>query len=216
MKVWEKWNRRSWKPAPGSFTGRVAAGLPVRDDAAGVSLGLITVEGLLHLQRLQWRDGMERMTCRPVTRRPDEEIGDFFRSRLDDPCSVLCGIYQEGPLPVGKITASDYNPRNGSAEIGYYLLPDYRGRGLMRWSVSALCGLLFERAGLRKVYAQTGSFNEASVRLLRGLGFHLDGVLREHHELNGEFLDDCVFSLLRREYGGAVPGGGKQTRPDKP
>lgn len=210
MKIWKRWSRKNWKPVPGGLAERISSELPVRDAATGASLDLITVEGLVHLQRAQWRDGMERMTCRPLQRSADEEVGDFFRGRLESPDCLLCGIYLGEPLPVGKITASEYNPRNGSAELGYYLLPDCRGRGVMRWAVSALCGLLFERMELRKVYAQTGAFNEASVRLLQGLGFHLDGVLREHHELKGQFLDDCVFSLLRREYRGVVPGGGKK------
>jgi len=50
------------------------------------------------------------------------------------------------------------------------------------------------------VMAQTGEFNHPSVALLTALGFHLDGRLRQHHELDGELHDDLLFSMLREDY----------------
>ncbi|MEH2115208.1 MAG: GNAT family protein [Nostoc sp.] len=33
------------------------------------------------------------------------------------------------------------------------------------------------------------------------LGFHRDGILREHHELDGKLWDDYIYSILRSEWG---------------
>ena len=35
--------------------------------------------------------------------------------------------------------------------------------------------------------------------MLQKLNFKRDGVLRRHHELNGEWYDDYIFSLLSNE-----------------
>jgi RimJ/RimL family protein N-acetyltransferase len=59
---------------------------------------------------------------------------------------------------------------------------------------------VFASTNLNKLYCQTASFNAPSVRLLTALGSHLDGTLREHHELDGVLYDDYIYSVLRREW----------------
>jgi RimJ/RimL family protein N-acetyltransferase len=45
--------------------------------------------------------------------------------------------------------------------------------------------------------------NEGSVKLLEGLGFHREGVLREYENWGDKgCVDLMMFSLLRREYEG--------------
>lgn len=65
----------------------------------------------------------------------------------------------------------------------------------MRQALSALCSMLLLEFGLNKLYAQTGAFNAPSIRLLERVGFRQEGVLRQHHELNGVLWDDAIFSL---------------------
>jgi len=84
-------------------------------------------------------------------------------------------------------------------EVGYYLCPEYRGNGIMNEAMTLALAWLFSQ-GLNKIYAQTGSFNEASARLLERLGFHQDGRLRQHHELDGTLYDDLVYSILESEF----------------
>lgn len=70
----------------------------------------------------------------------------------------------------------------------------------MSSALKLLLAYLFEHTVLNKVYAQTGAFNLNSIYLLESLGFHQDGRLREHHELNGVFYDDFIYSMLSSDY----------------
>ena len=36
----------------------------------------------------------------------------------------------DSTTPLGKVTLFDYNPRNHSKEVGYYIPPSFRGKGL--------------------------------------------------------------------------------------
>lgn len=101
---------------------------------------------------------------------------------------------------VGKLRFFEFNPRNRSCEIGYTTAPGARGKGYAREGVAVLLGYLFDGLGMNKVHAQTGAFNAASIRLLESLGFTRDGVLREHHLLEGVLHDDYVYSMLAREW----------------
>jgi [ribosomal protein S5]-alanine N-acetyltransferase len=48
--------------------------------------------------------------------------------------------------------------------------------------------------------ADTGAFNQASIALLKSLGFQLDGCLRQHQLLDGVLHNQLLFSLLAQEW----------------
>ncbi|RAK68192.1 GNAT family N-acetyltransferase [Hymenobacter edaphi] len=63
----------------------------------------------------------------------------------------------------------------GTGEIGYVLLPAYRGRGLMTEAAQALCALGFAALGLRQIEAYTAAANAASQAVLLRAGFRPAG-----------------------------------------
>ena len=70
----------------------------------------------------------------------------------------------------------------------------------MKEAIKYVCDILFNQVKLNKIYAQTASFKYQSINMLKSLNFKKDGVLREHHELNGEMYDDYIFSILNKEF----------------
>ena len=140
--------------------------------------------------RLCAGDRLEAQTCRAIvegkpTRDPHREDWSYV---LDD-----------GTV-AGWITLFDLNPRNRSAELGFGLIPDCRGRGHARRMLASGFDQLFATMDLNKLHCQTASFNVASVRTLEALGMTRDAVLREHHELDGVLHDAYVYSMLEREW----------------
>lgn len=139
---------------------------------------------------------LEERTCRPVR--------DGKKVPTEDRFLELTFLWTEDqgdePLPAGRVMLFDFNPRNRSAEFGYILAPEFRGRGLAKTMIAEMLDHAFENLNLNKLYCQTAAFNAPSVQLLRSLGFNRDGVLREHHELDGQLWDDYVFSMLREEW----------------
>ncbi|MEA1978897.1 MAG: GNAT family protein [Chloroflexota bacterium] len=89
------------------------------------------------------------------------------------------------------------------AGIGYELARSFWQQGIMTEALGAIIAFGFIRVGLNRIEAVVMPENEASVRLLGGLGFHQEGVLREYEEWgNKGCIDLKMFSLLRREYEG--------------
>lgn len=156
---------------------------------------------LVRLRRLEEEEDFQRVTCRPLHSRTDGELLKGYQAALSRRTLLIAGLYLPGQdEPAGKLTAGDYNPRNRSAEVGYYLAPAFRGNGRMAKALNSFCTCLFQTFGLNKVYAQTGAFNQASVRLLERTGFRRDGVLRQHHPWNGVLWDDYLYSLLAEDF----------------
>lgn len=88
------------------------------------------------------------------------------------------------------------------SEIGYDLLPEAWGQGVMPEAVAAILQFGFERMGLHSVEAQIHPDNRGSRRVLEKLGFVQEGYFRESYYENGVFTDAAVFSLLGREWAG--------------
>ena len=101
---------------------------------------------------------------------------------------------------IGEISLYDLNPKNRSVGMGYFTGTDYRQQGYSKEGLRLLLNYLFEIAGLNKVMADTGAFNQASIALLKSLGFQQDGCLRQHQLLDGVLHDQLLFSLLAEEW----------------
>ncbi|WP_230774980.1 GNAT family N-acetyltransferase [Roseiconus lacunae] len=96
---------------------------------------------------------------------------------LDDCTSFRCSTILDGQRVVGHITQRDHVIGGyKTCEIGFNLLPEYWGRGIMGDAVSKLVPTLFEGHSVQSVV--TGYFrgNSRCERLLTRLGFQPFGV----------------------------------------
>jgi len=66
---------------------------------------------------------------------------------------------------------------HGTTEIGYSIVPAYRGRGLAPEAVQALTAWALEQPGVRRVVAGCEPDNVASIRVLEKAGFRRDVVV---------------------------------------
>ncbi|MGN2337601.1 GNAT family N-acetyltransferase [Clostridium cagae] len=161
----------------------------------------IDLNKLLYIYNWSSKEVQEKMTCRPIINRNRDESIKLYNSLLNSDNVYIFGLYNLSNKDlIGKITLFDYNCRNKSLEIGYYLLPKFRKKGYMNEAIKIILNLLFLKTDINKVYAQTASFNNNSNALLKLNNFKLDGILREHHELNEVFYDDYIYSILRSEF----------------
>ena len=89
------------------------------------------------------------------------------------------------------------------AEVGYTLNPEARGRGFAKEAAAAMIDHLVTVVGVHRLEAETDPRNEASGRVLRRLGFALEGIRREAYLLDGVVSDSAIWGLLARDWRGA-------------
>lgn len=87
----------------------------------------------------------------------------------------------------------------GVLELGYLTVAERQGQGVGAECMAALVDHLFRSGTFRKLYVEIDAENEASVALIRRLGFKLEGCLREHETTHKGLCDMMIFGLLRRE-----------------
>lgn len=86
------------------------------------------------------------------------------------------------------------------AEMSYDLSPRYWGQGYMREALQAVLAFGFEQMRLHRVEAMVDPDDTRSQNLLYGLGFKMEGILRDHDYIRGRFQDDMVFALLEGDW----------------
>ena len=86
---------------------------------------------------------------------------------------------------------------NGSAELGYWLAPDYWGFGIMTEAVRRLCGTAFAETDICRIQAEVFAPNAASCRVLEKNGFAKEGIKRKSVFKNGAFYDSIVYARIK-------------------
>lgn len=82
-----------------------------------------------------------------------------------------------------------------SAELGWTVDADQRGRGVASEATSALAAWLFETVGVTRISAMTHPENTASVRIAERLGMVFEGHTRNSYWVGEENSDDWLFGM---------------------
>jgi len=118
----------------------------------------------------------------------------------------LYGIWLDGTLVGGTMFVS-FDAKAGTCEIGCWLEPAGRGRGLVTRAVRQLIDWAFDSRGISRVEWLARPDNAASSAVARRLGMRLDGVLRSAYPYRGVRHDIEVWSMLRSDWPAARPSG---------
>jgi ribosomal-protein-alanine N-acetyltransferase len=87
-------------------------------------------------------------------------------------------------------------PENYRAEIGYILLPEFHGKGIITEAVNKLIRYGFDNLELHSIEAVIDPENFASEKVLQKCGFVKEAHFKEAEFYNGRFLDKVIYSLL--------------------
>lgn len=104
---------------------------------------------------------------------------------------------------LGECTLFSFEEGSRRAEVGYMLGRAAWGQGYAREAVAALLDWAFDALRLHRVEADVDPRNLRSIRLLEGLGFAREGLLRERWIVGEETSDALMFGLLASDRAGA-------------
>jgi len=133
----------------------------------------------------------------------DEFVAEAGRAWAASESAVFAVCAAEAPdALLGMIGLHDVDltgDPGGVAEIGYWMSPEGRGRGLMTRAVRLLSAWGVDELGLTRIswYAVVG--NEPSRRVAEACGYQVEGLLRRGEQRRGERLDHWVGGLLAEE-----------------
>jgi RimJ/RimL family protein N-acetyltransferase len=180
----------------------------LRDQVGESSLELsipddgIVFEGLV--LRLPTTADLDQMP--PTFAEPDTFTRDDFAKRIPH-LKALVASGRLAPLVVADVQTGEilgggtfrHLDSNGAIiEIGYWLFPHARGRGVATKTARALAEHAFD-LGVQRVVAHVKVGNSASERVLERAGFTREGISRSMPSADGSRIDKTVWSLLPGE-----------------
>ncbi|MFW2438910.1 MAG: GNAT family N-acetyltransferase [Arenicellales bacterium] len=151
-----------------------------------------------------WRKQSDARRFMPMVQVPVEDL----RTRLNACSHDLCNrdlpeyrwIIVYDNVPVGTVALTKMSSVHQHAEISYHLDSTYHNMGIGSAAVAELIDRVYAQTELHRLYATISKGNIASCRLVESLEFKRDGCLREHFFIEGVYVDQLVFSLLRSEW----------------
>jgi RimJ/RimL family protein N-acetyltransferase len=87
-----------------------------------------------------------------------------------------------------------------SCEVGYWLHPDARGRGLATRATALMLDHVFATLGVQLVTAGAAADNTASRSVLERLGFRLIGLPRYAAQVRAGYVDGAIYDLTASEW----------------
>ncbi len=84
--------------------------------------------------------------------------------------------------------------------LGYGIAQDKQGQGYMSEAVAAALRYVFEEMNIHRVMANYVPTNERSGKLLKRLGFVVEGYARDYLNLNGKWQDHILTSIVNPDW----------------
>lgn len=141
------------------------------------------------------------------------EVGAFFENISDAQKQVdWCNnqfdanagrwiIYEKGRDEyIGDIGFNDFVEKHKRVELGYRLLREYWGKGIITNFIHLLLDWGFTELGYNRVEALVDKRNEGSKVVLLRNNFQFEGVLREYEFEHGKYIDLEMYSILGKDF----------------
>lgn len=119
---------------------------------------------------------------------------DMVNREEEEGHGIFRGIEVDGRL-AGIISAEGkQDVYSRDAEVGYYLDPEYQGRGIMAEALKELSSICFS-SGYECLIAKVCLPNAASIKTLVKAGFEYVGTIKGYVVKADKRMDICLFSL---------------------
>lgn len=105
---------------------------------------------------------------------------------------------KDNPKLIGIIGHYRIRPEHFRAEIGYMLLPEHQGKGIISEAIKEVVHYGFEVMKLHSIEAIIDPENFASEKVLQKNGFVKEAHLKENEYYEGRFLDTVIYSILNK------------------
>jgi len=134
------------------------------------------------------------------------DVNDFICNRVASEINMpgtwfqfVITIQDSGEL-IGDIGVHFSADNDFQVELGITLGEEHQGNGYATEALNEIITYLFNQLGKRRITASIDPRNSPSVALFERLGLRKEAHFRESLFMNGEWVDDLVYAMLRDEW----------------
>ncbi|TXC85164.1 GNAT family N-acetyltransferase [Luteibaculum oceani] len=133
--------------------------------------------------------------------RSTQEQMDWYDNLLETKTGKWWCIIEKGSnkfVGAGGFNNVDYE--NKKAEIGFWVLKKYWGKGIMKEVMPLILKMGFTEFNLNRIEGYVDCLNAACKNAISKVGFHHEGTLRSAEIKEGRDIDIDIYSILREEF----------------
>ena len=139
---------------------------------------------------------------RPLLKNNEDALAHIvmIESKIENNEGINWAITIKGnPQLIGVIGHYRIQPENYRAEIGYMILPEFNGQGIVTEAVKEAVKYGFDIMKLHSIEAVIDPENLASAKVLEKNGFVKEAHLKENEFHEGRFYDSVIYSILNKK-----------------
>lgn len=105
----------------------------------------------------------------------------------------------DGQIFYGAGGFNNLSKQHKKAEIGFWLIPEFWGKGLMQEAFPLICNYGFEVLELNRIEGFVESDNINCKKAIEKLNFKHEGTMRDCEVKDGKFLSIDIYSKLKTD-----------------
>lgn len=130
-----------------------------------------------------------------------KEYIDKMNKGIDDNRWIIWAIeHKESNKVIGSISIWNLNSEENNGELGYGIIPDYQGQGLMKEALLNVVKYAFDTMNLEKLDAYTEENNHRSIKLLERCNFAEINRVDEKGYFNDRIYHMVVYRLENKHW----------------
>lgn len=129
-----------------------------------------------------------------------KEQMDFFADLEKEGTGIwwaICSLDNQNFYGAGGL--NNLNKEHKKAEIGFWLLTDFWGQGIMNEAMPLLCDYGFDKLGLHRIEGIVETKNINCKKAMAKLNFDLEGTMRDCEIKNGKFISLDIYAKLNNK-----------------
>jgi len=97
----------------------------------------------------------------------------------------------------GAIGLNNFSKQHLKVEIGFWLLPEFWGKGIVSEAIKLVSNYAFNSLNVNRIEAFVESENENSSKVLVKTGFNYEGTMVKCEIKKSKFIDIAIYALLK-------------------
>lgn len=107
---------------------------------------------------------------------------------------------REGGGHVGNVSLDSVENRHRTARLSIFIGDSaQRGKSIGTRAIRLLADYAFDFLNLNRIWCKARAGDDQILRFYEALGFKLEGIMRQHEFIDGQYVDKMILGLLRNE-----------------
>ena len=138
----------------------------------------------------------------PINTKDDAlSIINCYKKEFENKEEITWGVARKNDNKIiGYCNLGSFDDDSIRSEIGYGFNREEWNKGYATEAIKVLVKFGFEVMSFNRIEATVTLGNDASIKALKKASFIQEGILRERTIMKGEFVDDVILAILKKDY----------------